>query len=158
MNIEEHFDRVERWLHGDDERRPADLLRERGFEVKRVAELPDSRVRKELHALIDELASINVYLDATDHLSDRELYEAIVREVLPAKLNIGNGDWAVYDFVADEDGFEACMAYYADDECRAAYAEWTEVPPRRAKPYDRDRKLPRPDDWEFYRVREYAVS
>lgn len=156
-SIEEHFAAVERYLSGGDERRVIDVLRERGFVVKRAKRLSDSQLRRALRELIHQLAEVNVFLDATDHLSDAELYHAIFKKVLPKKMNIGGGDWDVHDFVADEDGFEARMAYYADEQTRASYATWTDVPPRRLKPHDRDRHLPRPCDWDFYRIREYCV-
>lgn len=153
--IERHLEQVERCLDGDDRRVPRDLLAERGFIVKPLLAMSESQLRRALRELIDGLAAINLYLDATDHLSDAELYDAICRDVLPRAYSIAD-DWDVHDFVADEAGFEARMAYYADDRTRASYGEWTEVPPRRALPYDRDRHLPRPDTWDFYRLREYV--
>jgi hypothetical protein len=155
--IERHFEEVDAWERGDDMRVPAELLAQRGFTVQPRKEMSESRLRRALKELIEELAAINLYLDATDHLSDAELYDAICRDVLPRRYSLAY-DWAVHDFVADEDGFEARMAYYADERTRASYAEWNEVPARRALPYDRDRHLPRPNTWEMCRLREYVCA
>lgn len=156
--IEEELERVDRWLDGSAEVVAEEVLRQRGFVVKPLAGLSDARVRRALSELITALADGGIFLDATDHLSDRELYAAILSEVLPRAFSVADGDWDVHDFVASEEGFEARMAYYADEQTRASYAEWTSVPPRRALPYDRDRRLPRPVDWEMCRFREYRCG
>lgn len=148
--FEDHVNYVEQWLSGEDDRRPVDLLQARKYVITPAAELSDSRLRKALADLLETLASIKVYLDNTDHLSDRALYEKVVTEVLPMSMSIGGDDWDLYDFAhgQDDESVEVYLAYYADEDDREMWGMDRPLPARRSKPYDRDRRLPRPDDWE----------
>lgn len=152
--FEEHIAAVESWLSGEEDRVAGDLLKQRGFVVAEPDSLSESRLRKALREMIDALAAEKIYLDCTDHLSDRELYESICDEVLPQSFAVGGDDFDLYDFshYYDEETRDDFLAYYADDEERQIAAEdGIVVPARRALPYDRDRTLPRPADWnEFY--------
>src|SRR5688572_1454410 len=53
-----------------------------GIDLPEAEELDDSQIAEKLREIIGGLASLNVYLLHTDHLSDRELYETLVDEVL----------------------------------------------------------------------------
>lgn len=149
--FEEHIASVERYLSGADERKVRDLLRARGFKVTKSKGLSDADVRTALRALIDALAAERIYLDCTDHLSDRALYEAIVRHVVPNSYSVGGGDFAVHDFseAYSEETFATFLTYYASDKERAWAVQdgMGPVPEKRALPFDRDRTLPRPADW-----------
>jgi hypothetical protein len=153
--FEKHIAEVERWVSGDDDRIAADLLRMRGILVAPADSLSDSRLRRALRELIDALAAEKIYLDCTDHFSDRELYTRLVDEVLPHSFSVGGDDFDLHDFSQyyDDATREAFLAYYATDEER----QWAKeddgpVPPKRALPYDRDRTLPRPANWHDYYV------
>jgi len=147
--FEEHITEVESWLAGDHDRLAHELLASRGIVITPEAELSDSRLRKSLNNLIDALAAEKIYLEHTDHLSDRVLYDKIVSELLPRSFAVGGDDWDLHDFAAvfDEETRQIYLAYYADEAERKQWGDDSEfelpVPPRRAKPYDRDRHLPR---------------
>lgn len=149
--FEEHIASVESWLDGDHDRSARELLSKKGILVIAESELSDSQLRKSLKCLIDSLAAERIYLDNTDHLSDRELYVKIVSELLPRSFAVGGGDWDLHDFAAafDEETRQIYLAYYADEAERTIWAldtEFLPVPPRRARLYDRDRHLPRPPE------------
>ena len=151
QTFEQHIDRLERWVAGDEDRVARDLLTKRGITVLPASSLSDSRLRKSLRTLIDALAAEKIYLENTNHLSDRQLHERIETEVLPNSFAVGGDDWDVWDFAAvyDAETREVYLAYYADEEERTMWSldvEEGPVPPRRLLPYDRDRKLPQPPD------------
>ena len=152
--FEEHITEVENWLAGDYDRYAHELLAKRGIVIIPEAELSDSRLRKSLKILIDSLAVEKIYLDNTDHLSDRSLYGKIVSELLPRTFAVGGDDWDLHDFAAafDEETRQIYLAFYADDAQREIWGEDSDfelpVPPRRARLYDRDRHLPQPpEEW-----------
>jgi hypothetical protein len=100
------------------------------------------------------MASIGMYLDSTDHLSDRELYVRLWTDVLRQPTELDPDDrgaaWHI-DLVgrgSDED-IRLYLMYYADEEDRRMWAqEWPDYPmPDTAElPFDRDRHLPEPRD------------
>ena len=118
---------------------------------------PDSLKDKELTAklweVIQKLALLHVFIEQTDHLSDRELYTHLwtdsLREetkALPVAANsachiqmLGSG--------SEEDNL-LYLKYYADDAWRQ---QWHKdfprdpIPRHEDPPYDRDRVLPKPD-------------
>ena len=132
---------------------PFDLLVESGVELPPPGEL-GSALESKLEEVIDALASYRIYLDHTDHLSDRELYTLLWEEVLREEgvFEPDGAGFHVIDVVgsgSDED-ILAYLQYYADDELRRVWAEdWPDlqVPERSDPPYDRDRHMPQPS-WE----------
>ncbi len=132
---------------------PFDLLVESGVELPPPGKL-DSSLGCKLQEVIDGLASYRIYLDHTDHLSDRELYTLLWEEVLREEgvFEPEGPGFHVIDVVgsgSDED-ILAYLEYYADDELRRVWAEdWPDlsVPEHRDPPHDRDRHLPQPS-WE----------
>ena len=64
-----------------------------GIQLPEPEAVADADVRRKLWEVIAGLASLRVYLDQTDHLSDRELYTKlwhdILREQTPAIDEIG---------------------------------------------------------------------
>lgn len=97
--------------------------------------LDDDQLRERLWETIDRLYSGRIVLDFTDHLSDRELYTLIRRDILPATVkrvdlpdNYTHWDCSA---VGDEDR-TAWLAFYASDEEREEWRleEGREPPPR----------------------------
>jgi hypothetical protein len=118
---------------------------------------PDSLQDEELTAkvweVINMLALLRVFLEETDHLSDRELYTHlwtdILREemkALPLPVNsayhvqmLGSGS---------EEDTQLYLKYYADGAWRQSWHEDFPsdfIPEHADPPYDRDRLLPKPD-------------
>ena len=110
---------------------------------------PGMLVDDDLHAIlydvIDKLYSKRIVLDFTDHLTDRELYTLIYRDILPArekKLESPN-NWLHWDCTGVSYDPEIWLMYYASDEERDEWAETYRLPlpPRCDPPHPRD--LPR---------------
>jgi hypothetical protein len=110
-------------------------------------QLPDT-----LWELIYSLASIGCYLENTDHLSDRELYTSLWEDLLrePTILFPENHNFACHlDLIGSgsEEDQQIYLQYYACEETRRHWLETLphhHLPPRRPRPWDRDRHLPRP--------------
>jgi hypothetical protein len=92
-----------------------------------------------------------VYIEQTDHLSDRELYTHLwndsLREETKALSLVSNGAWHIQLLGSgSEEDNQLYMKYYADEDYRR---QWHKdfpkdpIPPRQDPPYDRDRLLPR---------------
>ncbi|MEO0532044.1 MAG: hypothetical protein AAF266_15940 [Planctomycetota bacterium] len=107
-------------------------------------DLPDDEVAKLLSQTIDALFSKNIVLDFTDHLSDRQLYTLIARDILPAyekKLD-RTGSYLHWDCANLGEDAEAWLRYYASPEEREVWEEETgeqapspaELPHRRELP------------------------
>jgi hypothetical protein len=106
--------------------------------------LTDTEVKHQLHQMIGRLYEKNILLLHTDHLSDRQLYCLIARDILPAeeKKVVLAGKflkWQCLDIVEDE---ESWLRFYATSEERHNWAEETglKLPPRESIPFPR--KLP----------------
>jgi hypothetical protein len=110
---------------------------------------PDSLSDEELHRILGEvinkLFAQRIVLDFTAHLSDRELYCLILRDILPArekKLDWPN-NYLHWDCTGSNGDPEVWLRYYATEEERQ---DWTEtyrrpLPPTAPPPWPRD--LPR---------------
>jgi len=103
--------------------------------------LDDSELNTELHNVIQRLFEKNIWLIHTAHLSDRQLYCLIGRDILPAeeKKVLLNGKllkWQCLDMQADE---ESWLRFYASDEERENWAFETELrlPPKEPVPFQR---------------------
>jgi hypothetical protein len=104
-------------------------------------ELNDFELNIELHNVIQRLFEKNIWLIHTAHLSDRQLYCLISRDILPAeeKKILLNGKllkWQCLDMQADE---ESWLRFYATDEERETWAFETELrlPPKESVPFQR---------------------
>ncbi len=107
--------------------------------------LSDRELRKLLAATIERLYSQRIVLDFTDHLSDRQLYCLIARDILPSpekKLDLPR-NYLHWHFLDVEVQPEIWLALYASDEEREAWVAETgqPLPPRRQPPHPR--KMPR---------------
>ena len=150
MNHVIDYLKLDAWLERDEGGSiPIDVLRDRGFEIVEPSRLDEATLKTKLWELIEALASIGLYLWGTDHLSDRELYDRIISEILPTETLLIPEDpymAETCDMVSNgtDESARIFLTYYADEEERQ---DWLarfgdRLPPRRPKPFDRDRFLP----------------
>lgn len=131
-----------------------DRLLEAGVELPEPSLLDDDALHAKLWEIIRVLATWRVYLQNTDHLSDRALYEDLwndlLREVTPI-LPPESGWNNRIDVIGggSEEDIEIGLRYYFDEEFRR---HWTRdfpedfMPAREDPPFDRDRYLPVPPE------------
>ena len=132
------------------EERPFEVLVRSGLALSPPDELDDVQITAKLWEVIDGLASLQIYLLFTDHLSDRELYARLWTEVLREPVALppedSNSSWHIDLSVgADDDGIETYLKYFADEEDRRSWLqEWPDdpLPDAVSPPFDRDRHLP----------------
>lgn len=107
--------------------------------------LDDDRLRSLLSDTIQELFTKHIVLDFTDHLTDRQLYCLIYRDILPTheKMIQRRNNYLHWDCANIEGDPEMWLRYYASEEERQAWQEETEgyLPPVEDPPFPR--KLPR---------------
>ena len=125
-------------------------LEEAGVELPAPETLDDERLTAKLWEVIEALARIRVFLESTNHLSDRELYALLwsdeLREEIPAMPFDEYSAWHI-DVIGSgsEEDTHLWMKYYADDDTRRDwlkdFADY-EMPEHEDPPYDRDRLLP----------------
>lgn len=119
-----------------------------GVDLPEPDALDDAALHKALWRVINALASLQVFLHGTDHLSDRQLYTQLLREVLPEEMDaLDGGEGSAWHVdVLGSHNTELYLKYYADEKTRAVWRkEYSDlhVPPREPLPYDRGRHLPR---------------
>jgi hypothetical protein len=125
-------------------------LIERGVAMTPPAELDDASLHAKLHEVIRALGTMHCFLEDTDHLSDRELYEWLwtdgLREETP-DLSRLDGAWHMSPIGScNEQDMLIFLKYYADEKERERWQQEfpsDPLPPRCPLPYDRDRNLPR---------------
>jgi hypothetical protein len=124
-----------------------------GVQLPEPDSIGDAEVRVKLWEVIAGLARLRVYLDETDHLSDRELYAALWGDVLrvdvPAIDDVGFNHHI--DLLSDgsEQGTALYLRYFAHEDARRHWLEDFpdyEMPAHEDPPHNRDRLLPRPSD------------
>lgn len=105
-------------------------------------QLDDQQLGARLYETIEQLHKNRIVLEYTGHLSERQLYCLIIRDILPAqeKRVSLKGTWLRWqciDIVEDE---ESWLRFYATDEERHAWAteNLLPLPPREPLPFDRD--------------------
>jgi hypothetical protein len=115
--------------------------------------LNDAELTAKLWEVIQKLALLHVFIEQTDHLSDRELYIYLLndclREETKAMPLAANSACHIQllSSGSDEDNF-LYLKYYADDDWRRPWhKDWPNdpMPDHVNPPYDRDRVLPKPD-------------
>lgn len=126
------------------------LLQNAGVEIPAPSELDDNNLTPKLHEIIQKLASLGAYLQHTNHLSDRELYDYLYNDGLreEAVLFPENPSYA-YIIDLTGSGSEAdnqiYLKHYADEEHRQLWAQdWPDdpMPEHENPPFDRDQSLP----------------
>jgi hypothetical protein len=101
---------------------------------------------------IEELAERRIFLDQTNHLTDRELYEELCTPEMQelstqAVPDNGSVHFDILGGYSDRD-IELFLRFYADDDERERWQkEWPEdrIPPKETPPCQRDSTLPKPD-------------
>ncbi len=128
------------------------MLVEAGVELPAAETLNDSDLHAKLWEVVHSLAARDVYLERTDHLSDRELYERLwsdlLREAVPI-LPAGSGWVCHLDILGgcSEEDLQLSLRYYDDEKQRERWAkDFPEdvIPPHEDPPFQRDRLLPKP--------------
>lgn len=126
------------------------LLENAGLEVAAPDQLDGTTLTAKLQEVIQRMATLGAYLQHTNHLSDRELYEYLYRDGLreEAVLFPENPSYAyMIDLTgsgSDEDNL-IYLKYYADEEHRKQWAlDWPDdpMPQHEDPPFDRDSSLP----------------
>jgi hypothetical protein len=123
-----------------------------GVALPEPASLDDASLTATLWDVIRSLARMRVFLEQTNHLSDRELYTHLwhrsLREEIPEQSEDDESVWHVQVLGTDTDeGAQLYLKFYADEKARTEWqADWPEyiMPPHEELPYDRDRRLPQP--------------
>jgi len=107
----------------------------------RPAVLNDDDLHAILWDVIDKLHEKHIVLDFTDHLSDRELYTLIYRDILPSreKKIDSRTNYLHWDCAGASGDPEVWLRYYASEEEREAWAEMYRqpLPPCSEPPYPR---------------------
>jgi hypothetical protein len=115
--------------------------------------LNDQELTEKLWEVIQKLALLQVFIEQTDHLSDREFYTHLwtdsLREETKALPLTANAACHIQILggCSEEDN-RLYLKYYADDVSRQLWHEDfpnDPLPTHEDPPYDRDRLLPKPD-------------
>ncbi|HMN39523.1 MAG TPA: hypothetical protein PKE29_01670 [Phycisphaerales bacterium] len=131
-----------------------DRLVQDGIELPSPDSLDEAALHAKLWEIVHALAARDVYLERTDHLSDRELYEHLwsdsLREEVPI-MPAGSGWINHIDILGgcSEEDIQLAQRYYDDEETRRRWAEDfpdDTIPPHEDPPFQRDRLLPRPPE------------
>ena len=107
--------------------------------------LSDAELHACLWETLERLYDRRIVLDFTDHLSDRQLYTLIIRDILPShekKIDLPR-NYLHWHFLDIDVQPEIWLTYYASDEERRMFAEGTgqKLPPKALPPYPR--RMPR---------------
>ena len=124
-------------------------LLDKGIELPEPDNVPDARMRSKVWEVLAALASVGHYLDHTDHLSDRELYTKLWRDVMREEVPALDEFRCNQVMMLQADGVEpdtsTFFRYYAEDWWREdhqkEYPDYA-MPPHEEPPYNRDCLLP----------------
>ena len=126
-------------------------LRDAGCELPEPESMTDDQLTVKLGEVIDALARLRVFLEFTDHMSDRTLYTRLLRHELPQEIPWLPIDprsaWHLQFTSGSDEDTDAFLRYYADDKTRRQWlVDFPDyvMPPHEKLPYDRDRHLPAP--------------
>jgi hypothetical protein len=129
---------------------PIAALSDGGLTFPVPDELEDAELSTKLWELIHGLALLGVYLHSTNHLSDRQLYELLLNDVLLEETVLfpENPDYGYHIDMIGSGSREDVMTflkYYASEEDRAEWMEELDgqVPAHEDPPHNRDHRLPK---------------
>jgi hypothetical protein len=128
-------------------------LEKAGVSLPPPDSLEDEELTAKLWEVIQKLALLHVFIEQTDHLSDRELYTHLwtdsLREETKALPMAAHSAYHIQMLGSgSEEDNMLYLKYYADDASRQQWQEdfpGDPIPRHEALPYDRDRTLPKPD-------------
>ncbi|MEM6797956.1 MAG: hypothetical protein AAF589_00445 [Planctomycetota bacterium] len=111
------------------------------LETPPPSQIAEDQVGLVLAHVINRLFEKNIVLDFTHHLTDRQLYTIIYRDILPAyeKKIDRRGGFLHWDCANTGDAPETWLRYYATADERAMWADETggDLPPSETPPFDR---------------------
>ena len=128
-------------------------LENSGMSLPPPDSLKDEELTAKLWELIEKLALLGVFIEQTDHLTDRELYTHLwtdsLREETKTLPLTANSAYHIQllSSGSDEDNL-LYLKYYADDAWRRHWQKEfpkDPIPRHEDPPYNRDRVLPKPD-------------
>jgi len=145
-----HCREMDAWVDGPWTTNFQQLL-DRGIELPDPDTIDEANVSAKLWEVIDALADLRVFLDETDHLSDRELYAVLWRNTLRADAPDVPGPpssaaWHV-NLPGDDENSSLYLKYYADEAYRQDWlAQFPDdnMPAHEDPPHHRDWRLPTP--------------
>ena len=128
-----------------------EVLVKAGISVPSPDELDDGQLSAKLWEVIDGLFLQGIYLEHTDHLSDRELYVELWSETLREEAVLPSGDSGFsyhLDLIGSGSAADTLsyLKYYASESEREEWAAESfeeDVPEHEQPRYDRDRHVPR---------------
>lgn len=128
-------------------------LEQAGVSLPAPDSLKDEELTAKLWEVIEKLSLLRVFIEQTDHLSDRELYTHLWTNSLreETKAMPMSGDCACHIQLlgsGSEEDNHLYLKYYADEDWRRQWhKDWPRdpIPPHEDPRYDRDRLLPKPD-------------
>jgi len=126
-------------------------LKQIGVSMPPADTMSDELLSLRLWEVIDALISLGVCLEDTDHLSDRELYNVLLSNLLTEEVTLmpGNSGYAFHTSPigsGSEEDMYVYHRYYASEESRLSWLEQFPddvMPPREVPPYDRDSAIQR---------------
>src|SRR6185503_3328941 len=127
------------------------LLENSGLEIPAPDMLEKDALRTKLKEIIERMASLGAYLQHTNHLSDRELYDYLYNDGLREE-NVFFPENPTYAYTIDitgsgsDDDNLIYLKYYADEAHRKQWAfDWPSdpIPDHEEPPFDRDRFIPK---------------
>lgn len=128
-------------------------LEDAGVSLPAPDSLKDEELTAKLWEVIRALALLYVFIEQTDHMSDRELYthlwtDSLREETKAFPLLAGCACHIEMLGGCSEEDNLLYLKYYADDDWRRSWQEQFPgdlMPRHEDPPYDRDRLLPKPD-------------
>ncbi len=110
--------------------------------------LDSDMLRELLYDTVERLFQVRVVLEMTEHLTDRQLYTLIYRDILPAcekQVNL-KGNYLCWRCL-DESDDETWLKYYATELDRLQWLEHNEGPLPSPEDVPYPRKLPRANEY-----------
>ncbi|MFI3190863.1 hypothetical protein BCS42_16785 [Crenothrix sp. D3] len=135
-------------------RQPFEFLLDSGISLPPASELSETELSAKLWEVINALSLLAIYLENTDHLSERELYTLLYEDVLREETVFQSGEMMNMNCHIDlvSSGSQAdtdlYLKYYADDDDRAFWLKQFPddvLPSHEPLPFDRDQHLPKPN-------------